>query len=229
MGNLFPNQTLNSNRSVLYKVFGWMFAGLLVSALTAYWVAGSPAAQNAILGNQTAFFGIIILELVAVVALGWMINKISASAAVVLFLLYSFLNGLTLSVIVLEFSDASLASTFMIAAVMFGVMAVYGYTTGRDLSRMGSILFMGLIGLIIAALVNIFVGNTVLELAISAAGVIIFTGLTAYDLQKIKNMEANAADDATRNKFAIFGALILYLDFINIFLSLLNFTGRRRK
>jgi hypothetical protein len=206
-----------------------MFAGLIVSALTAYWVAGSTAAQNAILGNQTAFFGIIILELVAVVILGWMINKISASAAVVLFLLYSFLNGLTLSVIVLEFSDASLASTFVIAAAMFGVMAVYGYTTGRDLSRMGSILFMGLIGLIIAALLNIFIGNTVLELVISAVGVIIFTGLTAYDLQKIKNMGASAIDDAARNKFAVFGALMLYLDFINIFLSLLNFTGRRRK
>jgi hypothetical protein len=184
---------------------------------------------NATIGNQGVFFGLIILELVLVVALSWFIGKISAGTATLLFLVYSAVSGLTLSVVVLAFTDASLASTFAIAAAMFGATALYGYATGRDLSRLGSIMFMGLVGIIIASVVNIFIMNDTLNLVVSAIAVVVFSGLTAYDVQKIKNMDMLAADDETRAKQAIFGALMLYLDFINIFLSLLNLTGKRRK
>jgi FtsH-binding integral membrane protein len=214
--------------ALLYKVFGWMSAGLVISALTAYWTAGNPAVMNVILGNQAVFFGLIILELILVISLSWLITRISAASATALFLIYSVASGLTLSIIVLVYTDASLASTFLIAAGMFGAMAVYGYATGRDLSRWGSILFMGLIGIIIAMIANIFIGNNGLNLAISVIAIIIFTALTAYDIQKIKNMGLMAIDDESRSKQAIYGALMLYLDFINIFLNLLRFTGRRR-
>jgi FtsH-binding integral membrane protein len=205
-----------------------MALGLAVSGLVAYWTAITPTVFNVVLGNQAVFFLLIIIELVLVVSLSWLIQRLSAVAATLLFLIYAIVNGLTLSVVVIAYTDASLASTFAIAAGMFGAMALYGYATGRDLSRLGSIMFMGLIGLIIAGVVNIFINSNGLNLAISVIGIIIFTGLTAYDVQKIKNFGL-AADDATGSKQAIFGALMLYLDFINIFLSLLNLTGRRRK
>ena len=221
--------TARSANATLYKVFGWMTLGLLVSAATAYFTAGNQTLLNAVIGNQGVFFGLIILELVLVVALSWFIGKISASTATLLFLVYSAVSGLTLSVVILAFTDASLASTFLIAAAMFGATALYGYATGRDLSRLGSIMFMGLVGIIIASVVNIFIMNDTLNLVVSAIAVVVFCGLTAYDVQKIKNMEMLAADDETRGKYAIFGALMLYLDFINIFLSLLNLTGKRRK
>ena len=214
--------------TLLHKVFGWMCAGLVVSSLTAYVTAASPAALNVILGNQAVFFGLIIVELALVIGLTWAIRRISAGTATLLFLLYSLVNGLTLSVIVLLYADASLASTFLIAAGMFGITAVYGYATHRDLSRWGSILMMGLVGIILAGVVNIFLGNSGLDIIISAIGIIIFTALTAYDMQKIKAMGMMALDDESRSKQAIYGALMLYLDFINIFLNLLRFTGRRR-
>ena len=228
MDTLTSTPIANTANALLYKVFGWMCAGLVVSALTAYWVANSPAVMNVVLGNQAVFFGLIIVELALVIGLTWAIRRISAAAAMGLFLVYSFVSGLTLSVIVLVYTDASLASTFLIAAGMFGAMAVYGYATGRDLSRWGSILMMGLFGIIIAMIANIFIGNNGLNLAISAIAIIIFTGLTAYDIQKIKNTGLMAIDDESRSKQAIYGALMLYLDFINIFLNLLRFTGRRR-
>jgi len=218
----------NTSDTLLHKVFGWMCAGLIVSALTAYFTAASPAVLNVILGNQAVFFGLIIVELALVIGLTWAIKRISASTATLLFLLYSFVNGLTLSVFVLVYTDASLASTFLVAAGMFGATAVYGYATKRDLSRWGSILMMGLIGIILAGVVNIFLGNSGLDIVISALGVIIFTALTAYDMQKIKAMGMMATDDESRAKQAIYGALMLYLDFINIFLNLLRFTGRKR-
>jgi uncharacterized protein len=228
--NTFPVAvTARSANATLYKVFGWMTLGLLVSAATAYFTAGDQTLLDATIGNQGVFFGLIILELVLVVALSWFIGKISAGTATLLFLVYSAVSGLTLSVVVLAFTDASLASTFAIAAAMFGATALYGYATGRDLSRFGSIMFMGLVGIIIASVVNIFIMNDTLNLVVSAIAVVVFSGLTAYDVQKIKNMDMLAADDETRAKQAIFGALMLYLDFINIFLSLLNLTGKRRK
>jgi Integral membrane protein, interacts with FtsH len=218
----------NASTALLHKVFGWMFVGLIVSALTAMFVAATPAVTNVVLGNQAVFFALIIVELALVVGLTWAIARISATTAMALFLLYSFVSGLTLSVIVLVYTDASLASTFVIAAGMFGIMAVYGYATHRDLSRLGSIMLMGLIGIILAGVVNIFLGSNGLDIAISAIAIIIFTALTAYDMQKIKAMGTMATDDDGRSKQAVFGALILYLDFINIFLNLLRFTGRRR-
>jgi len=218
----------NTSDILLHKVFGWMCAGLLVSTIAAYFTAMSPAMLNVILGNQAVFFGLIILELALVIGLTWAIKRISAGTATALFLLYSLVNGLTLSVFILVYTDASLASTFLVAAGMFGVMAVYGYATQRDLSRWGSILMMGLVGIILAGVVNIFLGNNGLDIAISAIAIIIFTALTAYDMQKIKAMGSMAIDDASRSKQAIYGALMLYLDFINIFLNLLRFTGRKR-
>jgi FtsH-binding integral membrane protein len=218
----------NTSDTLLHKVFGWMCAGLVISSLTAYITAANPAVLNVVLGNQAVFFGLIIVELALVIGLTWAIRRISASTATLLFLLYSFVNGLTLSVFVLVYTDASLASTFLVAAGMFGITAVYGYATKRDLSRWGSILMMGLIGIILAGIVNIFLGNSGLDIVISALGVIIFTALTAYDMQKIKAMGMMATDDESRAKQAIYGALMLYLDFINIFLNLLRFTGRKR-
>lgn len=214
--------------AIVYKVFGWMFGGLVLSALTAYWVANTPAVINYILSSKTFFIGLLIFEFLLVISLSWLINRISATVATALFLIYSIANGITLSVIVLAYTAESLSLTFFVSAAMFGVMALYGYTTGRDLSRFGSILFMGLIGLIIATLVNLFLKNSLFELIASAVGVVIFTGLTAYDIQKIKMSEPTAYDEETHSKLAIYGALILYIDFINIFLQLLRFTGRKR-
>ncbi len=217
-----------ASTSTLTKVFGWMCGGLLVSALTAYWVAGTPRVMDAIIGNQAVFLGLIILELILVVSLSWLIRRISAGAATALFVAYAIVNGLTLSIIVLAYTDASLSFTFFTTAGMFGAMALYGYLTKRDLSGFGAFFTMAIFGIIIASLVNIFIANSALNLVISIVGVLLFTGLTAYDVQKIKNMELVATDDASRSKLAIFGALMLYLDFINIFLSLLRLTGRKR-
>jgi hypothetical protein len=228
MNDQLATPIANTADTLLHKVFGWMFVGLIVSALTAYWTAATPAVLNVIIGNQAVFFGLIIIELALVLILSWAVNRISAATATGLFLVYSLVNGLMLSVIVMLYTETSLASTFMIAAGMFGIMAVYGYATHRDLSRLGSIMLMGLIGIILAGVVNIFLGNNVLDIIISAIAIIIFTALTAYDMQKIKAMGMMAIDDESRSKQAIFGALMLYLDFINIFLNLLRFTGRRR-
>jgi len=228
MNDQIATPIANTADTLLHKVFGWMFVGLIVSALTAYWTAATPAVLNVIIGNQAVFFGLIIIELALVLILSWAVNRISAATATGLFLVYSLVNGLMLSVIVMLYTETSLASTFMIAAGMFGIMAVYGYATHRDLSRLGSIMLMGLIGIILAGVVNIFLGNNVLDIIISAIAIIIFTALTAYDMQKIKAMGMMAIDDESRSKQAIFGALMLYLDFINIFLNLLRFTGRRR-
>jgi FtsH-binding integral membrane protein len=211
------------------RVFAWMAGGLLVSAATAHWVASSPTMLKFIYGENNFFVGLLILELGLVIALSWLIRRISPTTAAILFILYSFVSGLTLSVVVLEFTTGSLAATFISTAGMFGAMAAYGYFTGRDLSQMGSILLMALFGLIIASIVNLFVGNGILNIMISIIGIIIFAGLTAYDLQKIKEHIASAADEQSRERAAIYGALTLYLDFINIFLKLLSFMGKRRR
>ncbi len=213
----------------LAKVFNWMAAGLGITGLIAYLTAHTGLAR-AIIGGPV-FFVLIIAELGLVFYLSARIEKIQASTATGLFVGYSVLNGLTLSTIFLAYTSSSIAGTFFITAGMFGAMAMYGLVTKRDLSGWGSFLFMGLIGIILASLVNIFLQSSSMYWIISLIGVFIFTGLTAYDVQKIKRMgEAgimSQGHEAIR-KGSIMGALALYLDFINLFLMLLRFFGGSR-
>ena len=215
----------------LAKVFNWMAIGLGLTGITAFMVANSAVAQQLIFGNQIVFYGLIFGELGMVIYLSARIQKISAQAATGLFVGYSILNGATLAAIFLAYTASSIAATFFIAAGMFVVMAAYGTVTKKDLSSMGSFLFMGLIGMIIAAFVNMIIGSSMISWMISAIGVLVFTGLTAYDVQKISSIGANGImenGEAAIRKGAIMGALALYLDFINLFLSLLRLLGDRR-
>lgn len=211
--------------SLIRQVYAWMGAGLIITAFMALVTLSSPGIYNAIAGNRLLFFGLIIGELALVFTLSAAINRLSASAATLLFIAYSALNGVTLSVVAMVYTANSIASTFVITAGMFGSMSIYGYVTKRDLTSWGSFLFMGLIGVIIASVVNIFVASSAISWGISGIGVIVFTGLTAYDTWKIKAMAAQGIEG---RKPAILGALTLYLDFINLFLMLLRFTGNRR-
>ncbi len=213
----------------LAKVFNWMAMGLGLTGIVAFFTAETGLAM-AIVGSPI-FFVLIIAELGLVFFLSARIERIQAGTATMLFVGYSILNGLTLSVIFLAYTKSSIAGTFLITAGMFGAMAIYGLVTKRDLSGFGSFLIMGLFGIIIASIVNIFLKSSSLYWAISFIGVFIFTGLTAYDVQKIKNMGERGimsqGEDAIR-KGSIMGALALYLDFINLFLMLLRFFGGSR-
>ncbi len=213
----------------LAKVFNWMAIGLGVTALVAFAVASSQAAVQFFYANRIIFYGLLFAELGLVIYLSARIEKLEAGTATALFLLYSALNGVTLSLILLLYTATSVATTFLVTAGMFGSMAVYGYVTKKDLSSWGSFLFMGLIGIILATLVNIFVQSSMMSWVISGIGVIVFTGLTAYDVQRISQMGASAmtGSEGTMKKMAILGALTLYLDFINLFLMLLRFLGNR--
>lgn len=213
----------------LAKVFNWMAAGLGLTGITAFLTAYSGLAH--VLIGSPLFYVLLFGELGLVFYLSARIEKIQAATATALFIGYSVLNGLTLSMIFLMYTSASIAGTFFITAGMFGAMAVYGLVTKRDLSGMGSFMMMGLFGVIIASIVNIFLQSSSLYWTISLIGVIVFTGLTAWDVQKIKNMgEAGILDqgESAIRKGAIMGALALYLDFINLFLMLLRFFGGSR-
>lgn len=213
----------------LAKVFNWMAIGLGLTGIVAYLTAQSGLAMSII--GSPIFFVLILAELGMVFYLSARIEKIQSGTATGLFLGYSALNGLTLSVIFLQYTKASIGSTFLITAGMFGAMAVYGLVTKRDLTKMGSFLFMGLIGIILASIVNIFMQSSSLYWAISGIGVLVFVGLTAYDVQKIKGMGERGImeqGEAAIQKGAIIGALALYLDFINLFLMLLRFFGGSR-
>jgi len=215
----------------LAKVFNWMAIGLGLTGLMAFVTVNSPAMQQLIFGNKMMFYGLMFAEIGMVLYLSARLQHISSQAATGLFLLYSALNGVTLSAILMIYTMSSVAATFFITAGMFGSMAVYGLVTKRDLSGMGSFMFMGLIGMVIASVVNIFLGSSMISWVVSCLGVIIFTGLTAYDVQKITQMGAAGIMDQGESaiqKVAIMGALTLYLDFINLFLSLLQFFGNRR-
>ncbi len=213
----------------LAKVFNWMAVGLGITGVVAYFTAMLGLAQT--IASSGLFLILIIGELGLVFYLSARINKMQAGTASSMFLLYSVLNGLTLSVIFLAYTGTSIAATFFITAGMFGAMAVYGLITKRDLSGFGSFLFMGLIGIIIASIVNIFLKSSSLYWVISMIGVLVFTGLTAYDVQKIKKMGEDGImeqGEAAITKGSIMGALALYLDFINLFLMLLRFFGGGR-
>lgn len=228
-----PNQITLSHaeetQRYMVKVYGWMSLALIVTGFVAMYTAASESLVELIFGNRITFYGLIILQLVAVGMLAGLINRISSLLATLIFVGYSALNGLTLSVIFLVFTAASIASTFFITAGTFGVMSIYGYTTKSDLSKWGNLLFMGLIGLIIASIANFFMESTMLYWVTTYVGVLIFVGLTAYDTQKIKNKNIIGNEGTEEdNKEAIMGALTLYLDFINLFLYLLRIFGRRK-
>lgn len=211
----------------LSKVYGWMFFGLLITAVSAFAVASSPAILEVIYGNRLVLWGLIIAQLGLVFYLAARVDKVAPATAAGLFILYSGLTGVTSGVILLIYTSASITSTFIITAGMFGTMAVFGTVTKRSLAGLGQFLFMGLIGLIIAMIVGFFWQSDLLQFVISVVGVLVFTGLTAWDAQRLKQM-AVALPDGRVGAYAVVGALSLYLDFINLFFFLLRFTGNRR-
>jgi len=227
-------QTLPVAKTFLSGVFMWMFLALGITAATSYVFATAPSLIGMLINPETGSMSItgwIVmlapLGLVLLMSMGF--QKMSASTMVLVFMLYSLLMGASLSFIFLMYTGASIAKTFLITASMFGVMAVVGYTTKTDLSKFGSILMMGLVGIIIASVVNMFMRSGTMDYIISFLGVLIFTGLTAYDVQKLKRIGAQMGSEGEMTrKFTIMGALTLYLDFINLFLFLLRFFGNRR-
>lgn len=213
---------------LMRKVYVWMTLALVITGFTAYGVANSPGILQAIYTNQILFWGLIIAEFALVFGVSAAINKLSLTTATLMFILYSVINGALLSYIFLYYTASSVATVFFITAGTFAAMAIVGYTTKTDLSSMGKILFMALIGLIIATLVNIFIKSDGLTMILSYVGVLIFVGLTAWDSQKIKQMLLQAPDAGEgAQKLALLGALTLYLDFINLFIYLLRIFGRR--
>jgi hypothetical protein len=211
----------------LQKVYGWMCVGLGITASVAYGVASSPAVLQAIVTNKFLFFGLVIAELGLVFYLSARVNRLAPGTAAGLFLLYSALNGVTLAFIFLAYTGASIATTFLVTAGMFGALALYGSTTRRSLAGVGQFVFMGLIGVLLASVVGMFWHNSGLQFVISVVGVIVFTGLTAWDAQRLKQMAA-VTPEGQVGSYAVVGALALYLDFINLFLFLLRFLGGRR-
>jgi FtsH-binding integral membrane protein len=222
-----PIATAERVTAFLRSVYGWMCVGLAVTAGVAFLVASSPTVVLAIASNRLLFWGLMIAQLGIVVALSARVAKMSAGTASLLFLAYSALTGLTFSFILLAYTGASLTTTFLVTAGMFGGLALYGTTTSRSLAGWGQFLFMGLVGVVLASVVGIFWQNDAMQFVISLVGVIVFTGLTAYDAQRLKAM-ALATPEGTTGTYAIVGALTLYLDFINLFMFLLRFTGSRR-
>lgn len=215
--------------ALMRKVYVWMALALVITGFTAFGIASNPGIAYTIVTNQVLFWGLIIAEFGLVIAISGAINKLSAATATLLFVLYSIINGATLSVIFMAYTLTSIASVFFITAGLFGVMAFIGYTTKTDLTSIGKVLFMALIGIVLATIVNLFIGSSMLNMIVSYIGVVVFTGLTAYDSQKIKNMLYEADDmDEGMQKIALLGSLTLYLDFINLFLMLLRIFGNNR-
>ena len=214
--------------TLMRSVYYWMAGALAITGLTAMLVANNPALLNFLFSSPTLVWGLLIGEIVLVLILSAAINRLSFSTATLLFILYSVINGVTLSSIFVVYTQGSIASTFFITASMFGGLALYGSVTKKDLSGMGRFLFMTLIGLIIASIVNIFMHSEMLYWITTFVGVLVFAGLTAWDAQKIQQM-ALMADDVNEStqKMALLGALTLYLDFINLFLYLLRIFGKR--
>ena len=212
------------------SVYNWMAIGLGLTGVVAFYVSNSETLLKLIFGNQFIFFGLIIGELVLVFTISARVHKMQASTATSLFVLYAALNGATLSAIFLIYTRSSITSTFFICAATFIVSSIYGMVTKRDLTSLGQFMFMGLIGIVIASVVNLFVRSSGMSLIVSYIGVVVFVGLTAYDTQKLRTMalsQPDGLDSGTVRKGAILGALTLYLDFINLFLMLLRILGNR--
>lgn len=214
--------------ALMRKVYVWMTFALVITGVVAYGVASSPTLLQAIFSNKILFWGIILGQFGLVFGISGAINRLSLSVATMLFVLYSILNGVMLSAIFVAYSPMVITKVFFITAGTFAAMATFGYFTKADLSGMGKILMMALIGLILATVVNIFLKSSGLDMVLSYVGVLIFVGLTAWDSQKIKMMLAQCEDmDEGAQKIALIGALTLYLDFINLFLYLLRIFGRK--
>ena len=216
-------------RAAMQQVYLWMTVGLLATAGVAYFVVSTPLLQ--LVANPFVFFGAIIVELVMVIALSRAVARMSPATAVGLFFLYAALNGVTMSVIFAVYTLSSIAITFFATACLFGAMTIIGYTTSRDLTKLGGFLLMGLIGLIIGSVINLFFASSLFYWLLTFAGIAIFIGLTAWNTQRIKNMTLSAlqqGDELVAQRIGIIGALSLYLDFVNLFLLLLRLGGRRR-
>jgi len=212
------------------SVYNWMAVGLGITGLVAFYVSRNEPLLKIIFGNQLLFFGLIIGQLILVFTLSSRVHKMQAATATGLFVLYAGLNGVVFSSIFLIYTQSSITSTFFICAATFIACSIFGMTTKRDLTSLGGFMFMGLIGIIIASVVNLFIHSSVMSMIISYIGVLVFVGLTAYDTQKIKNMafsQPSGLDAGAVRKGAILGALSLYLDFINLFLMLLRIMGNR--
>ena len=221
--------TAAEQQRFMVRVYNWMTAGLGITGFMAFYISNSPAMMNIIFGNPIMPIALIITQIGLEFWLATRVMQMSASKATGVFMLYAGLTGITFSAIFMAYTTASIFSTFLVTAGTFGAMSLYGYTTKKDLTSWGSFLFMGLIGIIIASLVNIFMQSSMMHMIITYAGVLIFVGLTAYDTQKIKEMNILGNEGTEEDtKEAIRGALTLYLDFINLFLMLLRLMGDRR-
>jgi FtsH-binding integral membrane protein len=214
-------------RRYMLQVYNYMASGVALTGIVAYLTASSPAVLNAIYGTPLQWV-VMLAPLGAVFFLSFKINSIKFSTAQAIFWVYAALMGLSLAFIFLVFTGTSIARVFFITAGMFGAMSLYGYTTKRDLAQFGSFLFMGLIGIVLASVVNLFFHSTGLQFAISVIGVLVFTGLTAWDTQRIKEIYSELDDSEVFGKKALMGALTLYLDFINLFIMLMQLLGNRR-
>jgi len=220
-------QTADRVSAFLWKVYGWMAIGLGLTAMVAFAVASSPDLLRVLVGNRLVFFALVIAELGLVFFLSARADRLAPGTAAGLFAIYSALNGVTLSAVLLAYTGESVTMTFVVTAGMFGALAFFGSTTKRSLAGAGQFFMMGLVGLILASLIGMFWHNDALQFLISIVGVIVFTGLTAWDAQRLKQM-ALALPEGQVGSYAVVGALSLYLDFINLFLMLLRLTGGRR-
>ena len=215
-------------REFMHRVFGWMAAGLVVTGACALYMASDPRMIVHLIGNPVLFWGLMIAELGLVFFLSGWVTRMEASTAKFAFLFYAALTGVSLSTVFLVYTRGSIASTFFVTAGTFGVMSAYGWLTKTDLTSFGKLLFMALIGIVLGSVVNFWLRSPGLSWAFTYVGILVFTGLTAYDTQKIKAMYRDGAGDDEETKEAILGALALYLDFINLFLDLLRVMGSRR-
>lgn len=224
-----PEQVAQEQQRFISKVYGWMAAALAVTGLTAWLTASSESMLQFIILNRGVFIFLIIAQLLLVGALAGWVSKMSSQVVTLIFILYSVLTGFVFSALFLIYTSGSLATTFLITGGMFAVMSIYGWRTGNDLTKFGSLLFMALIGLIIASLVNLFLNSEMLYWITTYVGVFVFTGLIAYKTQNIKNLAGYLQEGSDEyNKSAVMGAFSLYLSFVNLFLMLLRIFGRRR-
>lgn len=221
------NGQVKSQSSFISSVYLWMTLALTLTGLTAFGVASTSALVEVVIGNKLVFFGLMLSQLGLVFYISSAIDRLSSTTAFALFVLYAILNGLTLSSIFLIYSAGSIATTFFITAGTFALMSAYGYFTDRDLTSIGNLSMMALVGLLLATLVNFFLQSPTLSWIISYVGVLIFTGLIAYDTQKIKEMSLTYGNEEVRKKGMMMGAFTLYLDFVNLFLYILRILGNR--
>jgi uncharacterized protein len=226
-GTLSPVAEERQN-SLISRVYAWMTAGLAVTGATAAFTATTPALLNLIFGNSLVLILLLVAQVALVIAISGAINRLTATTATALFLLYAALNGVTLASVLLTYTGASIALTFFITAGTFAAMSLYGSITKRDLTAVGNLAFMVLIGIILGSLVNFFLRNELIYWVLTYAGVGVFVALIAYDTQKIKRILSQGLEGEAAGRAVILGALALYLDFVNLFLNLLRIFGRRR-